>query len=55
MSKPVMRLVFIREAVPDAPYWAGRRLLALVGAVAWPAAWITLQYICHRRRASLDR
>jgi hypothetical protein len=26
--------------LPDAPYWPGRRLLALGDAVAWPAAWI---------------
>jgi hypothetical protein len=35
-----MWLVLTRAPLPDAPYWPGRRLLALVDAVAWPAAWI---------------
>jgi hypothetical protein len=26
-----------REARPDAPYWPGRRLLAAIDAIAWPA------------------
>lgn len=37
-----MWLVLTRAPLPDAPYWTGRRLLALVDAVAWPAAWIVL-------------
>jgi hypothetical protein len=37
-----MWLVLTRAPLPDAPYWPGRRLLALVDAVAWPAAWIAL-------------
>lgn len=37
-----MWLVLIRAPQPDAPYWPGRRLLALVDALAWPAAWIAL-------------
>ena len=37
-----MWLVFARAPLPDAPYWPGRRLLALVDAVAWPGAWIAL-------------
>jgi hypothetical protein len=35
-----MWLVLTRTPLPDAPYWPGRRLLALMDAVAWPAAWI---------------
>jgi len=37
-----MWLVLTRAPQPDAPYWPSRRLLALVDAVAWPAAWIAL-------------
>jgi hypothetical protein len=37
-----MWLVLTRTPLPDAPYWPGRRLLALADAVAWPAAWIAL-------------
>lgn len=37
-----MWLVFARAPLPDAPYWSGRRLLALVDAVVWPAAWMAL-------------
>lgn len=37
-----MWLVLTRASLPDAPYWPGRRLLALVDAVAWPAAWIAV-------------
>lgn len=37
-----MWLVFARAPLPDAPYWPGRRLLALVDAIAWPMAWIVL-------------
>ena len=37
-----MWLVFARAPLPDAPFWPGRRLLALVDAVAWPVAWIAL-------------
>ena len=37
-----MWLVVAREPVPDAPYWPGRRWLAVVDAVAWPAAWVVL-------------
>ena len=37
-----MWLVFARAPLPDVPYWPGRRLLALVDAVAWPAGWIAL-------------
>jgi hypothetical protein len=37
-----MWLIFTRAPLPDAPYWPGRRALALVDAIAWPAAWIAL-------------
>lgn len=37
-----MWLVLTRAPLPDAPYWPGRRLVALVDAVAWPAAWTVL-------------
>jgi hypothetical protein len=41
-SNLIMWLVLARAPLPDAPYWPGRRLLALFDAVAWPAAWIAL-------------
>jgi hypothetical protein len=34
-----MWLLVAREPRPDAQVWAGRRWLAAVDAVAWPAAW----------------
>lgn len=37
-----MWIVLTRAPLPDAPYWAGRRLLALADAVAWPAGWVLL-------------
>lgn len=37
-----MWLVLTRAPLPDAPYWPGRKLLALFDAVAWPAGWIAL-------------
>lgn len=37
-----MWLVLTRAPLPDAPYWPGRRLLALVDAVGWPAGWVVL-------------
>lgn len=39
---PSLALVFTRAPLPDAPYWPGRRPVALVDAIAWPAAWIAL-------------
>jgi hypothetical protein len=33
-----MWMLFARAPKPDAPYWQGRRALALVDAVSWPAA-----------------
>jgi hypothetical protein len=41
-SNAIMWLVLTRAPLPDAPYWPGRRPLALVDAVAWPAAWIAV-------------
>src|SRR5690349_1985005 len=36
-----MRSIFVRRIPPpDAEVWAGRRLLALLDALAWPALWI---------------
>ena len=35
-----MALIFVRESRPDAHVWRGRRLLALLDAVAWPILWI---------------
>ena len=41
-SNAIMWLVLTRASLPDAPYWPGRRALALADAVAWPAGWIAL-------------
>ena len=35
-----MWLMFTRAPTPDAPYWPGRRWLAAVDALAWPALWV---------------
>jgi hypothetical protein len=37
-----MWLVLTRAPLRDAPYWPGRRLLAVADAVAWPAGWVAL-------------
>lgn len=37
-----MWVIFARAPPPDVQVWPGRRVLALVDAVAWPAAWATL-------------
>ena len=37
-----MFLVFARAPPPDAPYWPGRRWLAAIDAMAWPALWVML-------------
>lgn len=37
-----MWLIFARAPHPDAAYWPGRRWLAAVDAVAWPALWVVL-------------
>jgi hypothetical protein len=42
LSNAIMWLVLTRAPLPDAPYWPGRRLLALGDAIAWPAGWIAL-------------
>lgn len=34
-----MRLVITRAPRQDAAYWPGRRWLALLDALAWPALW----------------
>ena len=34
-----MWVIFARAPPPDAQVWPGRRVLAFVDAVAWPAAW----------------
>ncbi len=39
-----MWMLFTRAPPPDAPYWPGRRWLALIDAIAWPAmTWCVLQ------------
>lgn len=35
----MMWAIFARAPAPDAIVWPGRRTLAFVDAVAWPAAW----------------
>ena len=35
-----MLILMPRDPPPDAPYWLGRTVLAVVDAIAWPAAWI---------------
>ena len=37
-----MWVLFARAPPPDAPYWPGRRWLAAVDAVLWPAIWMVL-------------
>lgn len=37
-----MWVIFARTSPPDARVWLGRRALAIVDAVAWPAAWAEL-------------
>ena len=34
-----MWILFMPVPRPDAPYWPGRRWLAALDAVAWPATW----------------
>ena len=34
-----MWIFFTPALRPDAPYWPGRRWLAALDALAWPAAW----------------
>jgi len=35
-----MWLLYARTPRPDAPYWSGRRLLAVVDALGWPLLWV---------------
>jgi hypothetical protein len=35
-----MWIVIPRTPKPDALYWKGRRTLAVIDAVGWPAAWV---------------
>ena len=35
-----MWILFSRSPTPDAPYWRGRRSLAALDALAWPALWL---------------
>ena len=37
-----MWLLYARAPIPDAPYWPGRRFLAMLDAVVWPALIATL-------------
>lgn len=37
-----MWLLFSPAPRPDAPYWLGRRWLAAVDALVWPAGWVLL-------------
>jgi hypothetical protein len=32
--------IFVRHVRPDTAIWPGRRLLAVLDAVAWPALWL---------------
>ena len=41
-----MWLLFARAPPPDAPYWRGRRWLAAIDALVWPAlAWVALSQL----------
>lgn len=35
-----MWLLYARAPPPDSPYWPGRRWLAALDAVVWPALWM---------------
>ena len=37
-----MYVFFARSSRPDAVVWPGRRLVACLDALGWPAAWCTL-------------
>jgi hypothetical protein len=41
---PPMWMIFTRAPHLDALYWPGRRLLAAMDAVAWPAMWVVLVF-----------
>ena len=36
-----MWVLMVRPPRPDAPQWGGRRLLAVLDAIVWPALWFT--------------
>ena len=41
-----MWMLFARARPPDAPYWPGRRCLAVIDAIAWPgAAFVALRQV----------
>lgn len=37
-----MWLLIAREPIADLPYWPGRRWLAAVDALVWPAMWVLM-------------
>ena len=37
-----MFLIVAREPAADAPYWPGRRWIAAIDALVWPAMWAVL-------------
>ncbi len=37
-----MWMIFARAPHSDAPHWLGRRILAALNAVIWPALWLLL-------------
>ncbi len=37
-----MLLLVVREPLPDAPHWPGRRVLAALDAARWPILWVVL-------------
>jgi hypothetical protein len=40
VKEAAMGPIFVRYVRPDADVWPGRRLLAVLDAVAWPALWL---------------
>ena len=48
-----MLIVLQRVPRADAPYWPGRRLLAVLDAVLWPAAWIATVAVAPARTGML--
>ena len=46
-----MWLVLRRKTRPDAPYWPGRRFLAVLDAVAWPCGWIVIDLSVREQTA----
>jgi hypothetical protein len=49
-----MWMLFARTPPPDVPYWLGRRWLAAIDAVAWPAvAWGALNHVAEKRGLAL--